>query len=46
MGLSQSVLMLTMENGLPVCFDQDGQQVKLLSDALFGQNVIANFDHF
>ena len=29
-----------------VCFDHDGQQVKLLSDVIFSQNIINNFDYF
>lgn len=42
----ESVLLLTMVDGLPLCFDQDGQQVKLISDAIYGQNMLGNFEHF
>ena len=41
-----SLLLLSLVNGQPVCFDSDGQQIKLLSDAIFGQNLIGNFEHF
>ena len=42
----QSVLLLTLSNGCPVCFDHDGQQVKLLSEGLFSQNILGNVDKF
>lgn len=42
----QKVALLTLEDSQVVCFDQDGQQVKLLSDAIFSQNIIGNFGHF
>ena len=41
-----SILLLSMADGQPVCFDQDGQQVKLLADAIYGQNLFGNFEHF
>ena len=42
----EPVAVISFDNGSVVCFDQDGQQVKLLSDAIYGQNIIGNFDHF
>ena len=46
LGASMQVALISFDSGFMACFDHDGQQVKLLSDSLFGQNVIGNFDYF
>ena len=43
---SRRVAFITFDNGNNVCFDQSGMQVRLLSDALYGQTILSNLFQF
>ena len=43
-GTKRRVILITFANGNNACFDYNGNQVRLLSDAIFGQTILSNLD--